>query len=219
MLTFWEEIDSTGAYLLFSFLSHWPTFLCPAIAPALVAGAISSEREQKCWDLMVLSRLTPAEIIWGKLLSRLMPLVWVTIPFIPVGITLLILSERMGPPGHMTGTWGGFDSGDYALWMILGWMTGLLVAFANGVIALYISLRCSSTRSALLIAYGVAIGAYILITMVIGMLLMFFMIPTFEPMTILSITPSLLWGVTIPAVFLTIMQRRFYRLDARVRAA
>lgn len=41
------------------------------VAPALATNAISREREQQTWEMLISTRLRPSEIILGKLLARL----------------------------------------------------------------------------------------------------------------------------------------------------
>jgi len=245
LLKYWRAVDAEAASIIILPLSYWPTFLAPVIAPALAAGAIASERERRTWDVLVVSRLTSSEIIWGKLLSRLTPLLWITIPLLPVMVALLIRSGGANPWGQWAT--GGFAGGSnpYAgasTWplMAVGWLSGFMVTFANAVMALYVSFRCSSTRAALLTAYGVAVGAYFVVTMVIGGISMAIILPTmmgamsspssagpgaapFPPhvmtwMMALASAPPFLWGLLVPAILLPIMVRRFPQLDSRVRA-
>src|SRR5262249_47625039 len=39
------------------------------ITPAIAANAITQEREQQTWDMLLFTRLTPTEIILGKLMG------------------------------------------------------------------------------------------------------------------------------------------------------
>ena len=242
VLYYWGPIGSAAggslAAALLGPVSYWPTFLAPVLAPALAAGAIAGERERRSWDLLVLTRLTSSEIIWGKLFSRLMPLLWITMAFIPLATALLVRSG--GDLSHAFAM-RSFGSVSLRTWpfTLAGWVVGLMVAFANGVMALYISFRSSSTRAALLAAYGVAVGAYFVVTMIIGGIsaallfspmmrgMMSINPGSHTPPTIpshlmiwamgLASLPPFLWGVMVPAVLLPILLRRFSRLDARVR--
>jgi ABC-type transport system involved in multi-copper enzyme maturation permease subunit len=54
--------------------------------PASAANAISQEREQQTWDLLVCSLLRPYEIIVGKLVARLAPALGVFVLFAPFQI-------------------------------------------------------------------------------------------------------------------------------------
>jgi ABC-2 type transport system permease protein len=54
---------------LFQTLSIFQLFLIVFVTPASMAGAISGERQRRTWDLLVISRLSALEIVWGKLLA------------------------------------------------------------------------------------------------------------------------------------------------------
>lgn len=54
---------------LFQLLSIFQLLLIVFVTPASVAGAVSSERQHRTWDLLVASRVRPSEIVWGKLLA------------------------------------------------------------------------------------------------------------------------------------------------------
>jgi hypothetical protein len=228
VLFYWAEIGSDTAFGILMFLSYWPSFLCPALAPALVAGAIAGEREQQTWDGIVLSCLSPGEIVWGKLLSRLVPLAVITLALIPVAAALFL---RVLGQDHSS---SGFSSiaGSMGWSIALGWPIGLMVAFANAVMTLYISFRATSARSAMLVAYGFAGGAYFLSGLLpmlffrlIPLLLLFiggasnpgFGEGMFSSMLLFPFLFPFLWGLIIPLVFLPILICRFHKLDARVR--
>jgi hypothetical protein len=176
----------------------------------------------------VLSCLSPGEIIWGKLLARLVPLAVITLALLPVAAALFL---RGFGQTHFSSGSAGFERG--MEWSIaLGWPIGLMVAFANAVMTLYISFRSTSTWSAMLVAYGIAGGAYFLS----GLLIMLFLalIPLllmgisgasnpgagegiFSSMLLFHSLFPFLWGLIIPLIFLPILIGRFAKLDARVR--
>jgi ABC-type transport system involved in multi-copper enzyme maturation permease subunit len=58
-----------GGIKLFQILSIFQLLLIVFVTPASVAGAISGERQQRTWDLLVASRVPAREIVWGKLLA------------------------------------------------------------------------------------------------------------------------------------------------------
>src|SRR5689334_17758268 len=43
------------------------------LCPALASNAITQEKEQQTWDMLVFSLLTPGEILTGKIIVRLAP--------------------------------------------------------------------------------------------------------------------------------------------------
>jgi ABC-type transport system involved in multi-copper enzyme maturation permease subunit len=66
-------------------ISYGLLLLIVLLAPALAATAISQEREQQTWEGLVVTRLTPMQILAGKWTARQMLL----------GITLVILAPLM----------------------------------------------------------------------------------------------------------------------------
>lgn len=44
------------------------------ITPGLLSNAISQEKEQRTWGLLLVTRLTPWQILSGKLVARLLPI-------------------------------------------------------------------------------------------------------------------------------------------------
>ena len=55
----------------FQTLAIFELFLITFVTPASVAGAISGERQHRTWDLLVVSRLSTRQIVWGKLLASI----------------------------------------------------------------------------------------------------------------------------------------------------
>src|SRR5437764_12539721 len=53
------------------------------LAPAVTANAISQEREQQTWEMLLFTLLTPREIVVGKLLARLVPIAALMLAFFP----------------------------------------------------------------------------------------------------------------------------------------
>jgi ABC-type transport system involved in multi-copper enzyme maturation permease subunit len=56
---------------LFAALAIFQLFLILFITPATVAASISGERQRQTWDLLLVTRLTPFGIVWGKLVTGL----------------------------------------------------------------------------------------------------------------------------------------------------
>lgn len=88
---------------LFSGLSLWTLFLVVFLSPALTSGAISSEREQLTYDMLVTTPLNPTRILWGKLiaaLSYLFLLIFASVPVFSIifmfgGVTLLAVAKML----------------------------------------------------------------------------------------------------------------------------
>lgn len=53
------------------------------IVPGLLANSVSHEKEQRTWALLLITRLTPWQIILGKLAARLLPLLLMFLLFVP----------------------------------------------------------------------------------------------------------------------------------------
>lgn len=56
---------------LFQVLAIFQLFLIMFITPASTAGAISGERQRQTWDLLLVTRLSTFDIVWGKLVAGL----------------------------------------------------------------------------------------------------------------------------------------------------
>ena len=66
------------------------------VAPAIAANAITQEKEQQTWDMLLHSRLYPAEIILGKLVARLIAVVVLILAFLPLAIYCWFHAAREG---------------------------------------------------------------------------------------------------------------------------
>jgi ABC-type transport system involved in multi-copper enzyme maturation permease subunit len=63
------------------------------ITPSLAAGSITQEREQQTWNALLLSRLTRAEIVLGKYLACLLPVLAILALFVPIDIIAAYIGE------------------------------------------------------------------------------------------------------------------------------
>src|SRR5947209_2866672 len=61
--------SSQAGAQLFQALSIFQLLLIVFVVPASMAGAISGERQHRTWDLLLISRLSALDIVWGKLLA------------------------------------------------------------------------------------------------------------------------------------------------------
>jgi ABC-type transport system involved in multi-copper enzyme maturation permease subunit len=71
---------------LFAAISYVQLTLLVFLAPSLTANAITQEREQQTWNMLLLTRLTADEIVMGKLLARLAPAAILLAVFVPLGL-------------------------------------------------------------------------------------------------------------------------------------
>ncbi len=105
------------------------------LLPAMMADAITRERERNCLDLLVLTDLSPWDIIFQKLLSRCVPMA----TCLTLSLPLLAVSMAYGGvTADMV--W----SGAYVL---------LLFCLQVGAVSLYLSADSSNASSALLTCY------------------------------------------------------------------
>jgi ABC-2 type transport system permease protein len=56
---------------MFAALAFLELFMICAITPAVTAGAISSEKEKQTYEMLMATPLSPASILWGKLVSAM----------------------------------------------------------------------------------------------------------------------------------------------------
>ena len=104
------------------------------LAPALTAGAITIEREKQTWNALLLSRLTPREIVWGKYWGSLTP-VFVTVAlFFPLNV--LAAWRGQIPVGLFVGSH-----------LLLA-----LTIFFYGAIGLFCSWACRRTQAATMVS-------------------------------------------------------------------
>ena len=74
---------------LFTLLAFLLLMFIAIITPAVTAGAISGEREQLTYEMLLSTPLAPAKILWGKLfsaLSYIFLLIFAAIPIFSLNI-------------------------------------------------------------------------------------------------------------------------------------
>jgi len=69
---------------LFNGLALCEVFLVVFLAPALTSGAISGEREQLTYDMLLATPLPPMQILWGKLIGALSYLLLLILAAVPI---------------------------------------------------------------------------------------------------------------------------------------
>lgn len=134
-----------GAYAL---LASFQFAMLIFIIPAQTAGVISGEREKQTLDLLLVTRMSPASIVLGKLMSSL-------------GYALLLILSSM-PVFSLVFLFGGLSLPDVAT--LFGFY--LVMAFASGAIGVFCSTYMRRTVTATVVAYLIvlAIGIGTLIT-------------------------------------------------------
>lgn len=109
-------------------------------APGLTAGAISGERERQTLDLLLVTRMSPAQVVIGKLLAA-------------VGFALLLMVASLPVYGILY-LFGGVSFYRLGLIAIVYLTTVLLL----GSVGLYFSSVFKRTQAAVVAAYSVTIG-------------------------------------------------------------
>jgi len=111
------------------------------LVPARAARSVVHERRQGTWDAVVLTRLRPAEIVFGKVLGALAP-------FWAVGILLLpafaALALRTPDLGELAGLF---------IFVALTYGAAVVGGFCLASLGFYVSLRTSSVVNAYLWTY------------------------------------------------------------------
>ncbi|NJM05700.1 ABC transporter permease subunit [Candidatus Gracilibacteria bacterium] len=75
---------------LFNGLALCEIFLVVFLAPALTSGAISGEREQLTYDMLLATPLSPTRILWGKLIGALSYLLLLIVAAVPIFSVVLM---------------------------------------------------------------------------------------------------------------------------------
>ena len=136
---------------LFAALALAETLLVTFLTPAVTAGAISSEREQLTYDLLVATPLRPGRILSGKLIATLSYVLLLIFTAVPLGSLVLIF--------------GGVAPLD-----LLQALTLLVVtALAFGMIGLLCSSIVRRTITATILAYAIVllmvVGSYFAVSL------------------------------------------------------
>lgn len=139
------------------------------LTPSATANAISQEREQQTWEMLLQTRLTAKQIIFGKLFARLVPTLAIVLLGLPV-TTLCLLTANRSWNDNSYSAYHALTPG-----MFLLANGGLLVMGAFfATFGLYMSMKFKRTLYAMLATYGFVFGVLGIGTMMVtGMLQMF----------------------------------------------
>lgn len=127
----------------YAFLAVTQLGLLVLSAPGLTAGAISGERERQTLDLLLVTRMSPFQVVMGKLLAA-------------VGFALLLMFASL-PVYGLLFLFGGFSFQRLALTAVVYFVTVLLL----GSVGLYFSAVFKRTQAAVVASYGLTIGTMI----------------------------------------------------------
>ncbi len=169
---------------------------------AQLAGDILGERQKRTWEMLVMTPLGPAGIILGKVLGTLLPLWTLGAMLLPFVFVLTYPATRGAPWREV-----------WFLPLLLAIYVGTVLTSASfGLLALYCSMRCTSTISAQLLAFGVVFGlqfcsSICTMPLALALLLIPFAIPVVQ--YVLLLAPGAIAGWHMIA--------RFEQLDKRSR--
>ncbi len=85
-LTYMWTGGSSGARSIWQSCISIQGFLIWVICPAAAGNAITIEKEQQSWQMLVFTKLTPYEILLGKLVVRLITILTIVIAFLPLSL-------------------------------------------------------------------------------------------------------------------------------------
>jgi ABC-type Na+ efflux pump permease subunit len=131
----------------------WGTVWLQAVSiyffmPILMADAIVGEKERRSLDLLLLTRLSEASILWQKLWSRIVPM----LSFLMISLPLYAIAYMLG----------GVEA--WMLAMAVGGM--LLFTFCSGLICLNLSSWTKTTIGALIAGYFMIPGMLLAIVFI-----------------------------------------------------
>lgn len=134
------EIQYASFLELYRFVAMMEFVMLLFIIPALTAGSISGERERQTLDLMLTTKMTPAEVVFGKLFASFST------------IALLIISSF--PVLALVSVYGGITVMDVVM-LLLCYIT---TACLTGSLGLCCSTVFKRSTIATVVTYGVVIG-------------------------------------------------------------
>jgi ABC-2 type transport system permease protein len=140
--------------IIFAVLSIVQFALLCFSAPGLTAGAIAGERERQTLDLLLITRMSPLQVVMGKL-------------FAAVAFTLLLMVASL-PVYSLLFLLGGIAMKNLLQTLVVYVVT----VFLLGSLGIYFSAVFKRTQAAVIASYGLA-AAWGILTFVISMLVIF----------------------------------------------
>jgi len=132
------------------------------ITPAITANAITREKEQQTWEMLIFTRLQPGEIILGKLLARMATVLMLMALFLPISLFAWAHTEHQGLESNSV-TLGQF---------FLVYVATLIAATFFATCGLFLSWLLQRTLYAIMLAYTFLIGFLCIGTTLMGYVLM-----------------------------------------------
>jgi len=157
------------------------------ITPAVTANAITLEKEQQTWDMLLYTNLTPGEIIFGKLIARQVLLCILLVLFLPISLFAWMHSVVLGANGSDTIT-----TGQFALtYLVL--LFSMLFFSTSGM---FLSFYLKRTLYSIMGAYTFVVGGLIIGTTLVTFILatLFTNEHVFEYCPLMWINPVMLMG-------------------------
>lgn len=118
------------------------------LCPALAANAVTQEKEQQTWDMLIFTLLTPLEILTGKLLARLLPILGILAAFFPFMAIMMVLHGAT--PGEFLLTYFLFGIWIFFLTTVSLFMSWAFKKTASAIAMSYLVLFILSIGTALL---------------------------------------------------------------------
>ena len=133
------------------------------ITPAVTANAITLEKEQQTWDMLLYTNLTPGEIIFGKLIARLALLCLLIVLFLPLSLFSWMHSVVLGASGSDAVSVGQFT---------LTYVVLLVSMFFISTAGMFLSFYLKRTLYSIMGAYTFVVGGLIIGTALVTFILM-----------------------------------------------
>ena len=146
--------------------------LITLFVPASIYGAVANERERATWEALILTRLTPGQILFGKLLWRIL-----LILFIAALISVLMAVNLLSiPQAQMESGWQGASGEPDAVrlhpWLSLFQMQAMLLAwgFLLASFGLWVSSGSRRSVTAAAVTFGSLMGGLVLLPALFSMI-------------------------------------------------
>lgn len=157
------------------------------ITPAVTANAITLEKEQQTWDMLLYTNLTPGEIIFGKLIARLALLCLLLVLFLPLSLFAWLHSVVLGASGSEAVSLGQF---------VLTYVVLFVSMFFFSTAGMFLSFYLKRTLYSIMGAYTFVVGGLIIGTTLVTFILasLFTNEHLFEYCPLMWINPVMLMG-------------------------
>lgn len=152
---FYEREYWTEAYPVIASVMGYVVAAAAAllITPALTAGTLARERQQRTLEMLMITRVTSWQIVIGKLAPSLLPVILAVVP-------CLCLSTFFALVGSVVDV--GRDQWGYWTQSFLHWLTAPLSAIFAACASIFLSAICPNIASATAWAYAVTLGTYLI---------------------------------------------------------